>query len=111
MKKRTSQLYFLFSILILITLFISEYNPFIQSSNHMQVFKTGNHQLYEQIRKSAEALNEGAKDAYIDRVWKKTPGRNGRKVNVDESYKKMQKSGVFDTTLLVFDETPPLVSI
>src|SRR5699024_12669403 len=40
----------------------------------------------------------------IDRVWKKTPGRNGRKVNVEESYQKMKQHGAYDDTLLVFDE-------
>lgn len=67
------------------------------------------------LKATIEALAEEYKiapvDAYIDSVWKKTAGRNGRKVNIDKSYKKMKKANKFDEHLLVFDEIPPEVSL
>lgn len=111
MKERSSKIYIYFSILMVLTIFASEYNPFIQAANNVHVFKAKDDALYQQITKSAKKYNETSQDAYIDRVWKKTPGRNGRKVNVDGSYEKMSKEGEFDTSLLVFDETAPSVSI
>src|SRR5699024_2747599 len=50
-------------------------------------------------------------NAYIDEVWKKTPGRNGIKVNVEQSYEKMKEMKVFDETKLVYDEVAPNLSL
>lgn len=63
--------------------------------------------LYNEIETKAKHYEEVPQDAYIDRVWKKTPGRNGRIVNIDKSYEKMKKEGVFKEALLVYDEVPP----
>ncbi len=67
--------------------------------------------LLEEIRKKVHEYEEAPTDAYIDRVWKKTPGRNGLKVLVNESYQKMKKHGKFDPTLIVFEEIPPKVTL
>src|SRR5690625_2346409 len=67
--------------------------------------------LLQQIKNNAKEYNEEAEDAYIDHVWKKTPGRNGRIVNVQKSYQNMKKEGFFDASLLVFDEIPPSTSL
>lgn len=50
-------------------------------------------------------------DAYIDRVWKKTAGRNGLEVNIEKSYEKMKETGIFDESKLVFDQISPEVSL
>lgn len=67
--------------------------------------------LYQEIIEKSKAFYEDAQDAYIDRVWKKTPGRNGVKVNLEKSYKKMTKENVFDESLLVFEKITPSVSL
>lgn len=67
--------------------------------------------ILEQINASAKKYREEAQDAYIDRVWKKTPGRNGLQVSVEKSYRKMKKQGVFDESLLVFEEIPPSIHL
>ena len=67
--------------------------------------------LLEEIKQEAPNYNEEAEDAYIDNVWKKTPGRNGRKVNIQKSYKNMKESEQFDKEKLVFDEIKPNVSL
>lgn len=66
--------------------------------------------LYNEIQDKSETFSVEAENAYIDQVWKKTPGRNGLKVNVDESYKKMKPEGAFDESLLVYDQVPPEVT-
>jgi len=67
--------------------------------------------LMEAIRTKAPTYEEKPEDAYIDRVWKKTPGRNGQRVLISESYKKMNKKGIFDESLLVYEEVPPKVTL
>jgi probable sporulation protein (polysaccharide deacetylase family) len=67
--------------------------------------------LYKEIESRSEELSEEPQDAYIDNVWKKTPGRNGLKVDINESYDKMKEEGVFDPSLIVYKEIPPEVSL
>src|SRR5699024_12295060 len=68
-------------------------------------------ELYQEIKKKSDTYNEESQEAYIDRDWKKTPGRNGLKVNVEESYEQMKKKGTFDESLLVYEEIPPETSL
>lgn len=63
--------------------------------------------LIEEIENRAASLNEAPQEPYIDRVWKKTPGRDGRKVNVQKSYQKMKKKNEYDESLIVFDNVKP----
>src|SRR5690625_5250139 len=63
--------------------------------------------LIEEIEKHATTLNEAPQEPYIDRVWKKTPGRNGRKVNIKKSYENMKKKNEYDESLVVFDDVKP----
>lgn len=63
--------------------------------------------LYEEIEKKSRELEEEPENAYIDKIWKKTPGRNGLKVDVKKSYQKMKKAGKYDETLLVTKEIAP----
>lgn len=101
---------FLFICFVFI-LFFSPWNAQFLSDTYTQsisVFQTDREkQLQKVIEEKAKDLNEEAEDAYIDRVWKKTPGRNGRKVNVKKSVERMRKNGVFSESLLVFDEIKP----
>lgn len=39
------------------------------------------------------------------------PGLNGRKVNVEKSYKKMKETGIFNQNLMVYDELYPDISV
>jgi len=67
--------------------------------------------LYKEIQEKSSKLAEAPQDAYIDRVWKKTPGRNGVQVDIEKSYEKMRKAGTYDESLLVLKETPPAVQL
>ncbi|TWI55208.1 polysaccharide deacetylase family protein [Halalkalibacter nanhaiisediminis] len=67
--------------------------------------------LYEEISARSESYMEPALDARIDRVWKAVPGYNGLEVDVEASYDKMKKLGVFDESRLVFTETSPNVHL
>ncbi|TFJ94705.1 polysaccharide deacetylase family protein [Lentibacillus salicampi] len=63
--------------------------------------------LYEEIQRKSAEYEEAPENAVIDKVWKKIPGRNGVKVNIDKSYEKMKKHETFDESLLVFEQIPP----
>lgn len=67
--------------------------------------------ILEQIRQHIHQYEEEPVDAYIDRIWKKTPGRNGLRVLVNESYQNMKKTGKFNPTLFVYEEIPPQVRL
>lgn len=98
--------------IIIVTFAIkTNYNPFISNdpefiAQSIHVSKT-NDPLYKEIQKKSISYYEEPQDAYIDRVWKKTPGRNGIKVNINKSFKKMNKEDVFNESLLVYEEIPP----
>src|SRR5699024_4718381 len=65
----------------------------------------------EEIEQKSGEYNEEPEDAVVDRVWKKTPGRNGIKVNIEKSFHKMKEEGLFNEKLLVFDQVTPEVSL
>ncbi len=109
MKERESKVYIFFIILIVLTVISSEHNLFIHANDVQVVKKTD--PLLEKIKTAAPTYHEEPDNAYIDRVWEKTPGRNGRKVNIEESYEKMKEVGQFKEDLLVFDEIPPEISL
>lgn len=93
-----------------------EYNPFLindglKMAEHTAEVTKNETILKEEIVERSPEYNVDPQDAYIDRVWKKTPGRNGLKVNIEASYEKMKKAGTFKEELLVFDEVPPSVSL
>ena len=114
MKKDISYKWY-FSVLLLMVL-ISSYaiiHIFMypdHSVTPLMASKETDDLLYE-INERADDYYEEAEDAYIDDVWKKTPGRNGRKVNVKKSYDKMKEKGTFDASLLVFDEIRPSITL
>lgn len=67
--------------------------------------------LMDEIANKATEYEEEPQDAYIDRVWKKTPGRNGLRVAINDSYQKMKEAGQFDENLLVYEEVKPKISL
>lgn len=93
-----------------------EYNPFIindaksfsQNITNVTKMEDG---LLKEIEQKSKSYNEDPQDAYIDRVWKKTPGRDGVEINVEASYKKMKKDSEFNESLLVYDSISPKVSL
>ncbi|KGX83293.1 polysaccharide deacetylase family protein [Pontibacillus marinus] len=68
-------------------------------------------ELYQEIKDKAGEYEKPAEDAVLHKVWKKIPGLNGVKVNVEKSYKKMKKQGEFNEDFLVFEQVPPEVTL
>lgn len=115
--KRYHKIVHLAVFIILISLtFNLEQNPFTVT-HHKTALLPVHHgtkaesPLYNEIVEKSKELYEAPEDAYIDRVWKKTPGRNGIKVNIDKSFEKMKKGKVFDETLLVLEQVDPDISL
>ncbi|GGB30691.1 polysaccharide deacetylase family protein [Virgibacillus dakarensis] len=103
-------------VIIVAMSFNHEYNPFVINdvttfSNEVEQVTKSEDTLYKEIKEKSAEFSIAPQDAVIDRVWKKTPGRNGINVNVAKSYKQMKEKGVFDKTLLVYDQIPPEVSL
>ncbi|WAA10762.1 polysaccharide deacetylase family protein [Fervidibacillus albus] len=67
--------------------------------------------LYMEIIERAANYEKEPANAKIDKVWKKMPGYNGLKVDVDASYEKMKKDGFFDENKLVFEQVPPQIHL
>jgi len=80
-------------------------------SNRIQQAAKTEDDLYKEIETKSVKYAKVPEDAKIDRVWKKIPGRNGLKVNVDKSYKQMKEEGTFDPSLLVYDQVEPSVTL
>src|SRR5690625_5327348 len=95
----------IFAFIVAVVGFNTKYNPFIQneavewSQSVEDVAKTED-ALYKEIEQKESEYIERPQDAVIDKVWKKTPGRNGRNVDVAKSYEQMKKKGTFDESLL-----------
>ncbi|PAV30047.1 hypothetical protein CIL05_09220 [Virgibacillus profundi] len=90
----------------------SEYNPFMmkEAKTLSQAIKTED-VLYKEIQDKSTDLKDPPQNAYIDDVWKKTPGRNGLIVNLDKSYEKMKEEGQYNESLLVYEQKSPEISI
>jgi peptidoglycan-N-acetylglucosamine deacetylase len=106
------------SVLILISIaaWISVNNPFVNPylaslKNSVSPASKQSDPLYQSIMKNASTYEIPPSDAKIDRVWKAIPGYNGLKVDINASYKKMEKKGIFDDKKLVFKQTPPMVHL
>lgn len=99
----------IFFIILIILLFLFKYDFAQAPSDIMTVNK--DESLLATIKEKSQEYQEDPQDAYIDDVWKKTPGRNGRKVNVMKSYEKMAPKRQFDSSMIVFDSISPKVSL
>lgn len=98
-------------ILILIAVFRLDDNPF--SDDSVPVANSKKDALLLEIEQKAATgeYKEAPQNAYIDRVYKKTPGRNGRDINVEKSYQRMKKAGVFQEDLLIYDQIQPEIDL
>jgi probable sporulation protein (polysaccharide deacetylase family) len=67
--------------------------------------------LYLEIEKRAPEFEVPPQNAEIHKIWRKTPGYNGLKVNIEASYNKMKKIGKFDKNKLVFEQIPPKIHL
>ncbi|RLL45361.1 hypothetical protein D8M04_10935 [Oceanobacillus piezotolerans] len=63
--------------------------------------------LYQEIESKKKEFEELPQDAYIDKIWKKTPGRNGLEVDLEKSYENMKEQKTFDAALLEFKQVAP----
>ncbi len=111
MKRYFKYVHVVVFLILIFTVFDIRYNPFQTDSvvvepAGIEVSSTKD-DLYKEIEQKKETYEQKPQDAYIDKVWKKTPGRNGLEVNVEESYKKMKEANEWDEDLLVFNETSP----
>src|SRR5690625_911901 len=111
MKINNVMTYVLFVLVVIITCITAMKNPFFYTNISSTDVSAKNNELLMEIKEKAKEYHVQPMDAYIDRVYKKTPGRNGRKVNIEKSYQNMKKSQKFTESLLVFDEISPSVSL
>ena len=101
-------------VLIILFSFNMSHNPFILNNMIPSInVSQENDPLYEEITAKAkdENYSEKPQNAFIDRVWKKTPGRNGREVDIEKSYKRMKKNEEFNTDLLVYNQVKPEIAL
>lgn len=68
-------------------------------------------QRVREIQEKSSKLFEDAENAYIDKVWKKTPGRDGRKVNIDKTIENMNKEDRVDDSLFIYESIKPTVQL
>src|SRR5690625_4115926 len=111
MKINNVMTYVLFVLVVIITCITAMKNPFFYTNISSTDVSAKNNELLMEIKEKAKEYHVQPMDAYIDRVYKKTPRRNGRKVNIEKSYQNMKKSQKFTESLLVFDEISPSVSL
>lgn len=68
-------------------------------------------ELMNKIKEIGAQYEEEPEDAVIDKVWKKVPGYNGLKLDVNKSYNQMKEKRKFDKNLLSLREVKPEVSL
>lgn len=68
-------------------------------------------QLKSDITSKATELYEEPEDAYIDRIWKKTPGRDGREVNIKETIENMKEKDRVDKSLFIYERIKPEIQL
>lgn len=115
MRKIQNLVQFIVFLFIIFIAFKININPFEMNnlssrSQAIFVMKTED-PLYQQILRENEKITEAPQDAYIDRVFKKTPGRNGIKIDVEASYEQMKEKGSFQRSLLVRQQIPPTTQL
>jgi peptidoglycan-N-acetylglucosamine deacetylase len=67
--------------------------------------------LKNEIIQQSQNFEVPAADAKIDKVWKAIPGYNGLKVDIEASYKNMEKQKKFDQKKLIFTQIQPKVHL
>lgn len=116
MLKHTRYLLLLSSILVL-TLVISV-NPYRAMSTEPHISgdvttssKLNKNNLYKSIQSYSDQHKIEPIDAKVDRIWKAIPGYNGLSVNIEASYKVMEKAKKFDKSKVIYKEIPPNVHL
>ncbi|WP_164668950.1 polysaccharide deacetylase family protein [Virgibacillus doumboii] len=116
MSRYRSVVHFCVFVIIVAVAFGDEYNPF--KINEAETFSYAvndvtmtKDSLYQKIQKKKSNYEKPPQNAVIDKVWKKMPGLNGIKVDVEKSYEQMKKGDTFDETLLVYEQVPPEISL
>lgn len=66
--------------------------------------------IMKQLKQNSDKYKVEAKNAKI-KDNKIIPGRKGKEIDYDETYKKMKRYGAYNESLTVFKETEPTVSI
>lgn len=66
--------------------------------------------IMKQLKENSDKYQVEAKDAKV-KDNKIIPGKNGKEIDYDETYKKMKRYGAYNESLTVFKETEPTVSI
>lgn len=66
--------------------------------------------IMKQLKQNSDKYKVEAKNAKI-KDNKIIPGRKGKEIDYDETYKKMKRYGAYNESLTVFKETDPTVSI
>jgi len=80
----------------------------IQHISHIsQTVSKQQDSLYQEIVEKSDEYKIPAQDAEIHKVWKATPGYNGIEIDIEESYERMKKKGVFDEKLLIYRQVKP----
>lgn len=87
-------------------------NPYLPALNidiqHIsQTVSKQQDSLYQEIVGKSDEYKIPAQDAEIHKVWKATPGYNGVEIDIEESYQRMKKKGVFDEKLLIYRQVKP----
>lgn len=95
-------------LVIISTVLASSY--FLQKKNWLPVDR-GLPSVLAQIENYKAEHDELPEDAYIDPVWKKTPGRNGRVINIRASHEKMKRANLFDEDKLVYETIKPNIQL
>ncbi|RKO60906.1 putative sporulation protein, polysaccharide deacetylase family [Caldibacillus debilis GB1] len=115
MRKPFLQKLWALSMIVLFS-YLLVHNPF--SEIYVNTLKTealpasgGKDPLYGEILHKAKNYEKPAQNAKIDKVWKKMPGYNGLKVDVEASYRKMKPYKKFLEDKLVFRQIPPQVHL
>nr|WP_226034899.1 polysaccharide deacetylase family protein [Aquibacillus saliphilus] len=109
-------IHFLVFLFIVVLSYQQNPNPYSPSmldslSRQSKQVSVNKAQLMKEIEEKSNEYEEPPQNAKIDKVWKKIPGRNGVKVNIEKSFEKMQDKGEFNQSLLVFEQVKPEVTI
>lgn len=103
-------------VVILAITYGSVQNPYTTNyitslKNTAQTASKTSQDLLTEIKNKSKEYEELPQNAQIHKVWKAMPGYNGLVVDIDKSYEKMKKDGVFNPKKLVYKEVPPKVQL
>lgn len=86
-------------------------DQYMDEVQHVSKQTRQDEELRRQIIEYKQKLDQSPISARLDQVWKAIPGYNGRSVDVEASLQQMKRLGQFEPKQLVFQETPPAVTL